>query len=162
MRLLLGVYILYWFLNLIPLLRNLKTRKAYKQKGYVYGFTDVGYVLPFIKIGLSKYEDSRMSSHRTAAAMGTILYLNLEVKDRRYVESYLHTHYKLFRLKTYGLIDNEWFIMLPHMLLDMLVIRMVYQFSLRTILICLGITIAYTLQLGVTWLLIHGILTVIT
>ena len=139
------VILIWWALSVIPLVKNINKRKASKS-GYCYGFMDMGQVLPVVKIGLSSDKHSRLRSHKTAAPFGILTLFNIKVRDRAYTEQYLHTRYALCRLKTYGLLDNEWFLLLPTMVLDFIIIQLLLDFSFETLVRCVGMLLYYVMH----------------
>lgn len=111
----------FLFLALVryPRLRYLMNRKEVNgRSGHIYGFGDIGQIIPLIKIGRSSDEKSRLSSHNTAAPFGMIVYFNFPVNDAVYVERLLHQRYKFAHA------NREWFFILtPLMLFEILLLR---------------------------------------
>lgn len=152
--LILIIYFLIWLFRLPYVLKCLNTRKRTKRSGYVYAFTDIGQLLPLVKIGLASDDTGRLLSHKTAAPLGIVVFYNTRVIDRVHAERTLHGLNPLTRIKnlTLGKINNEWFILTPDMVLDICVIRLYGDFSLRSFNICLLIIFHYCVKL---YLLYH-------
>lgn len=106
-------------LRQVELRRNLKKRLQGGRRGYIYAFSDIGQLLPTIKIGRETEKGSRMRSHRTAAPFGCIVWCNFWVGDSVYAESYLHERYRWYRINS----RFEWFFILnPLMLIDLILL----------------------------------------
>lgn len=112
-----GLLIFYILLREIKLIGQLQKKG---ERGYIYVFTDVGLILPFLKIGKTNNVQRRMSAHRTAAPLGT-LHLSFPVENMSYVESYLHDKYHMWRLK------GEWFFPNPLIFIDVIFLYMYFN-----------------------------------
>jgi len=87
--------------------------------GYIYAFSDIGIILPVVKIGRSADQNSRLRSHRTAAPFGIFVWWNVKVPDEVHGERVFHDHYAGLR---YHL---EWFLFSPKMLVEFILIRLI-------------------------------------
>lgn len=100
-----GIVLIITLLRFPNLRYKLRKVEVRGRKGYLYGFADVGQLIPTIKIGREGDKGSRLASHRTAAPFGLMVFFNIAVKDAHYAERYLHRRYQKFRIRR----NNEWF-----------------------------------------------------
>ena len=95
------VLTLVCYLLVLARLHNLKRRlKLYqrRRRGYIYGFTDKGQLLPLVKIGRATDPVQRMRSHKTAAPFGLFVFFILRVPDDVQAERSLHELYARWRV----------------------------------------------------------------
>jgi hypothetical protein len=106
-------------LRQIELRRNLSKKAISGRRGYIYAFSDIGQIVPTLKIGRETEKGSRMRSHRTAAPFNVIVWCNFYVPDSVAAEAYLHNYYRWMRVSRH----NEWFYVLnPLMLIDLIIL----------------------------------------
>lgn len=117
------VSFLWAFLGMFNIWRNFRKRVERGRKGYIYAFTDLGQLLPVVKIGRASDADQRLSSHRTAAPFGLIVYCIAEVADDVYAENFLHRRHASWRISS----RNEWFWMTPVMFWELILIRILFK-----------------------------------
>ena len=101
-------------------LRRLLKLGAKGRRGAIYGFTDLGQLMPVVKIGRAKHPQERLKAHRCAAPFGLFTYFILRVPNDRQAEYALHTLYARWRVRKSG----EWFWLTPLMLLDLFLLRL--------------------------------------
>lgn len=89
------------------------------RSGYIYCFFDLGTIIPAVKIGRETEKGSRLRQHKTAAPLGIVCLYNVKAKDTVYTESYLHSRYAITRFRS-----NEWFLITPLILFDLILIRL--------------------------------------
>lgn len=114
------VYVLPAYVRTKRLTQELNRVKVSEKRGYVYGFSDWGQILPTIKIGRETTKGSRLASHKTAAPFGIRVYFDFAVKDAHKAESILHQHFAKWRVKR----NNEWFYLLsPYAFLEVWMLK---------------------------------------
>jgi len=95
-----------------PMLRyRLRQVEQKGRGGYLYGFSDIGQLLPVIKIGRETEQAARLLQHRTAAPFGLHIWFSTYVPDTVYAEWFLHQRYSGQRYNKRA----EWFYLTPVM-----------------------------------------------
>lgn len=110
-------------INMFVFWQHFSRKERRGRKGYIYAFTDIGQLLPVVKIGRASDAHQRLSAHRTAAPFGLVTYCIAEVADDVYAEGYLHQRYAHRRISS----RNEWFWMTPVMFWELVLIRVFFR-----------------------------------
>jgi len=88
-----------------------------KPRGYIYYFSDIGQVLPCVKIGRTNNPSNRLAAHRTGAPLGIFIWIILPVRNDRVAETFFHNRY--------WRINREWFLLSPGLLFDIIVLHII-------------------------------------
>lgn len=108
--------------NLFDLVYHVREKEKRGRKGYIYVFTDVGQLLPVVKIGRANNPEQRLAAHKTAAPFGLFVYCIARVDDDVYTERWLHKRYDRWRVSK----KNEWFWMTPVMFYEFMIMRWLF------------------------------------
>lgn len=116
----LSVYTLLSVLIFMPFMRNSLRKKKGGSSGYIYYFTDIGQLLPVVKIGRTNNLKRRLREHNTGAPFGMFVYCSFLVYDDSHAERYIHTRYDHLRIRPNG----EWYWLTPNVLIEILLLKL--------------------------------------
>lgn len=117
------IYVAYSIL--VAIFRLVKDRLVFRgnwRKGYIYAFTDLGFILPVVKIGRTNDLKQRLSAHTTAAPFGLVVYSRFPVKNDVVAEKALHRRYQKVRVRNNG----EWFWLTLPMFFELILLNVFY------------------------------------
>lgn len=121
----LGLYISFTVLSAcasyLYVSRMLNRVEQRGRSGYIYAFTDIGSIVPAVKIGRESTQEQRLNAHRTAAPLGIIVFCNFYVPDAVAAEGYLHRRYYGQRLYS----RTEWFVLTPRLFVELILLRLI-------------------------------------
>lgn len=110
----------YTLIRYFDLRYNLRRMEVRGRSGFIYIFSDIGQIIPVVKIGRETSQGSRLRAHKTAAPFGMITWCNVYVSDAVAAEAYMHRRYRMWRVSN----RNEWFFIVnPFTFIDILLLR---------------------------------------
>ena len=100
---------------------RLEKQEVRGRDGFIYVFSQVGQIVPVIKVGRETTKGSRIASHKTASPFGVFVWCTIPVKDAVYAERIFHERYSRYRVTR----SNEWFYLFsPLMFIELLLLRL--------------------------------------